>query len=481
MSTATPLDIPDQDTDSARIQQLFTAQQQRALALRSSTASERIAKLKRLRELMLERREDIYKACYADFAKPAPEVEITEILPVVAEARHAMRSLKRWMKPDRKRPTMLMFGTSAEVRYEPKGVCLIISPWNYPINLSFGPLVSAIAAGNTVILKPSEMTPHCARLMETFVDELFDEDEVTVVQGAVQTSQDLLALPFDHIFFTGSPAVGKIVMNAAAKHLTSVTLELGGKSPVVVDKSANLKQAATTIMWGKFANNGQTCIAPDYIYVHNAVKADFIDACKAALDTLYGKSEQLADNSDYCRIVNQKHYERVRGLLDDAVERGATELTLATPANDDRYLAPVLLADVPDQARVLEEEIFGPVLPIIGFDDIQQPIDFINDKPKPLALYVYAKDNDCVEAVMRQTSAGGSCINTTVMHFLHGEMPFGGVNNSGIGNSHGHYGFKAFSHERGVLREKFSLAFLFLPPYKGFTKWFIKFAVRWLH
>lgn len=481
MSTATPLDSQPDETDSASIQTIFAAQQQRALALRSSTADERIAKLKRLRALMFERREDIYAACHADFAKPASEVEISEILPVVAEAHHAMLSLKRWMKPDRKRPTLLMFGTSAEVRYEPKGVCLIISPWNYPINLSFGPLVSAIAAGNTVILKPSEMTPNCAKLMQEFVDELFDEDEVAVVQGAVQTSQDLLAQPFDHIFFTGSPAVGRLVMGAAAKHLTSVTLELGGKSPVVVDKSADLKQAATTLIWAKFANNGQTCIAPDYVYVHNDVKQDFATACQDALTRLYGKAEAMADNPDYCRIVNQKHYERVRGLLDDAIANGARELTQATPANDDRYLAPVVLTDVAHDSRIMEEEIFGPLMPILGFDDIEQPIATINAKPKPLALYVYAKDNAVVDSVLTRTSAGGTCVNQAMLHFLHGEMPFGGVNNSGLGSSHGHYGFKAFSHERGVLRERFSLSFLFLPPYRGFTKWFIKFAVRWLN
>lgn len=473
--------IPDtNDTDSGHIRRLFEGQHAKALTLRTSSANERIAKLKRLRELMFEKRQAIHAACHADFAKPVSEVEATEILPVVSEAHHAIRKLKSWMKPERKRPTLLMFGTSAEVRTEPKGVCLIMSPWNYPINLSLGPLVSAIAAGNTVILKPSEMTPHCAAFLEQFIGELFDEDEVTVVQGAVETSQTLLELPFDHIFFTGSPAVGRIVMNAAAKHLSSVTLELGGKSPVIVDRSAKLKTAAATVMWGKFANNGQTCIAPDYVYVHEAIRDDFITACREALDSLYGSLDRLPDNRDYCRIVNDKHYQRLRGLLDDAVERGAKLPVGTVPANEDRFLAPTLLTQIDDDARIMDEEIFGPLLPILTYSDIEQPIAAINARPKPLALYVYATDNDIIETVLSRTSAGGSCVNQAMMHFLHGQLPFGGVNNSGIGNSHGHYGYRAFSHERSVLRDRFSLAFLFRPPYNAFTRWFIRFAVRWL-
>jgi len=468
------------ETDRHEIERLFAAQKDTALALRQSTAGQRIDKLKRLRALMFARREDIMAACHADFAKPSAEVEVTEILPVVEEAHHAMRKLKSWMKAERKRPTLLMLGTSAKVISEPRGRCLIISPWNYPINLSFGPLISAIAAGNTVILKPSEMTPHCARLMAEMVAELFDENEVAVVQGAVETSQSLLALPFDHMFFTGSPAVGKIVMAAAAKHLSSVTLELGGKSPVIVDASADLKNAARTLVWGKFANNGQTCIAPDYVYVHKDIRQAFIDEALKALDHLYGTADTRRDNDDYCRIVNQRHYERIRGLLEDARERGARLATGDVPANDDRYVAPTLLTDVGDDARVMEEEIFGPVLPILTYDDLDSAIARINARPKPLALYIYAKDKQVIDTVVTRTSAGGTCINTAMLHFLHGQLPFGGVNNSGIGNSHGHAGFKAFSHERSVLQDRFSLAFLFRPPYNAFTRWFIRFSVRWL-
>ena len=479
MNRAAP-DLVD-ETDADTIRRLFEAQRPRALALRTSTAAERIDKLKRLRRLMYARWDDIRAACHADFAKPAAEVDISEILPVVAEAKHAIRHLKRWMKPERKRPTLLMFGTRAEVRFEPRGRCLIISPWNYPINLSFGPLVSAIAAGNTVILKPSEMTPHCAALMQDMLGELFDEDEITTVQGAVETSQHLLELPFDHIFFTGSPAVGRIVMAAAAKHLTSVTLELGGKSPVIVDKTADIARTAQNVAWGKFANSGQTCIAPDHVHVHADVADAFVEAMRKAVTKFYGERRDIPDNPDYCRIVNKRHHDRVRGLADDATERGAHTPLGDTAAGGDNYIAPTLLTDIDPESRVLEEEIFGPLLPVLTFTDVDQPIARINAAPKPLALYVFARDDAFIERVIGATSAGGTCINQSVVHFLHTHLPFGGVNNSGLGNSHGHYGFRAFSHERAVLRERFSLAFLFLPPYTRFTRWVIRLAVKYMN
>ncbi|RJS93546.1 aldehyde dehydrogenase family protein [Salinisphaera sp. Q1T1-3] len=468
------------EKSAADIQRLFKAQQPRALALRESTAAERIDKLRRLRRLMFDRREAIMDACHADFGKPRAEVEVTEILPVVAEARHACARLKSWMKPQRKRPTLLLLGTQAAIHTEPRGRCLIISPWNYPINLSFGPLVSAIAAGNTVILKPSELTPHCARLMAEMIAELFDPSEVTVVQGAVATAQSLLDLPFDHIFFTGSPAVGRVVMAAAAKHLSSVTLELGGKSPVVVDASADLDNTARTLVWAKFANNGQTCIAPDYVYVHEDIRDAFLKACVSALEALYGDQGRMADNQDYCRIVNDKHHARLRGILEDAHERGARLTTGAIPDNTDRYIAPTIVTDIPADARIMEEEIFGPLMPVLGFNDLSTAIADINARPKPLALYIYAKDKAVIDRILASTSAGGTAINTAMLQFLHKRLPFGGVNNSGIGNSHGHAGYRAFSHERSVLRDRFSLAFLFRPPYNAFTRQFIRFTVRWL-
>lgn len=468
-----------QEASPADIERVFAKQQAYALRLRTSTAAERVAKIKRLKELVLARTEDIYRACYEDFRKPQAEVDMTEIMPIVMEANDAIRHTKRWMKDKRVRPTAAMFGTQAKLRYEPRGVCLIISPWNYPVNLTFMPLVSAIAAGNTAILKPSEMTPHCAQLMEEMVRELFDEQEVAVFQGAVQTSQNLLAQPFDHIFFTGSPAVGKIVMGAAAKHLTSVTLELGGKSPVIVDKTANLKKAAGSLVFGKFANNGQTCIAPDLTYVHADIKDAFVDEIKAALERMYGAVEGLQDNPDYCRIVNSKHYGRIKGLLDDATRRGAKVAAGGLHDDAQDFLAPTLLTDVDRDAEIMQEEIFGPLMPILTYSDVDEAIADINSRPKPLALYVYAKDNALIERVIGNTSSGGACINTAMMQYLHGNLPFGGVNNSGIGNAHGEFGFKTFSHERAVLRDRFSSSHLMQPPYTPFTRRLIQWTMKY--
>lgn len=286
---------PAASADAAQhseIQRVFARQRETALRLRSSTREERAAKIRKLKAAVLAAKNDFYEAGMRDFKKPAAEVDLTEILPIVAEANDALRHLRRWMKPQRVYPTMMMFGTQAWVQHEPRGRCLIISPWNYPANLTFGPLVSALAAGNTVILKPSEMTPHTTAVMVRLVRELFSEDEVAIFDGDASVSTALLDLPFDHIFFTGSPAIGKVVMAAAAKHLTSVTLELGGKSPTIVDETADLKAAAKNILWGKYTNNGQTCIAPDHIYVHESVKAEFIAQCREVLHSSYGETQQ---------------------------------------------------------------------------------------------------------------------------------------------------------------------------------------------
>jgi aldehyde dehydrogenase (NAD+) len=467
------------EAQRAEIERVFAKQRSHALRLRTSTAAERVAKIKRLKKMLLDRAEDLYKACYEDFRKPEAEVDMTEIMPVVMEANDAIRNTKRWMKDRWVRPTFTMLGTQAKLRYEPRGVCLIVSPWNYPVNLTFMPLVSAIAAGNTAILKPSEMTPHCAQLMEDMVRELFDEQEVAVFQGAVETSQNLLDQPFDHIFFTGSPAVGRIVMGAAAKHLTSVTLELGGKSPAIVDKSANLRKTAGSLVFGKFANNGQTCIAPDLTYVHANVRDALVDEIKAAIERMYGSIEGIADNPDYCRIVNDRHYGRIKALLDDAKQRGAKVAAGGLHDDAQEFLAPTLLTDVDRGAELMHEEIFGPLMPLLTYTDVDEVIADINGRPKPLALYVYAKDNRVIDRVIDNTSSGGACINTAIMQYMHGNLPFGGVNNSGIGNAHGEYGFKAFSHERAVLRDRYSSSYLTQPPYTSFTRRLIRWTIKY--
>jgi aldehyde dehydrogenase (NAD+) len=441
-----------------KMQQVFEKQQATALRLRHSTAHERIAKIRQLRDCVIAHSQDMYAAADADFKKPKGEVDLAEILPVCVEANDAIRHLKSWMKPKRVSPTLLTLGTSSYIQYQPRGRCLIIGPFNYPLNLTLGPLISAIAAGNTAIVKPSELTPHISALIHQIISETFSEDEVAVFLGEAQVAQSLQQLPFDHVFFTGSPMIGKLVMGQAAKHLASVTLELGGKTPAIVDASANLKLAASNIMWSKFANAGQTCIAPDYTFVHADVKDEFIRLCKAQIKNAYGDHLGAQKNSPHlAHMVNQRHTQRVKNLLDDALQKGAQAIIGGEVSESDCFIQPTLLDNIAPGSKIMEEEIFGPLLPILTFTDINSVIRQINQGDKPLALYIYSHDEKRVDQILQSTSSGGACVNHSLMQFLHGNLPFGGVNNSGIGNAHGHFGFKAFSHERGVVKTQFSI------------------------
>ncbi len=471
--------LPSSESDPIEMKRAFDAQLSTALRWRESTAAERIARIKKLRDAMLAQREAFYSAFQQDYSKSPSEVEATEILPVLDEIRHIIGDLKSWMKPKGVWPTMTMIGTRAKVEYQPRGRCLIIAPWNYPLNLCFGPLASALAAGNTVILKPSEMTPAVSAVMAKVIREVFPEEEVALFEGSLPTSQALLDMPFDHIFFTGSPAVGKVVMAAAAKNLTSVTLELGGKSPTIVDETANLKLAAETLLWAKFTNCGQTCVAPDYVYVHETVKEEFISTCQRVLQERYGRTaaEQKA-SKDLTRVINQRHTQRIAGLLTDAVGRGAKARTGGEIDVAACYIAPTLLDQIPADATIMQEEIFGPLLPIIGYRDINVVIREINAQPKPLALYIWSRNKAHINAVVQRTSSGGACVNHAVMQFAHGNLPFGGVNNSGIGNAHGIFGFKAFSHERAVLRgTPLMLVKMFFPPFTPLRQKLIRMTV----
>ncbi|MQA21748.1 aldehyde dehydrogenase family protein [Rugamonas sp. FT103W] len=455
------------EADVQQIKAAFDAQQATALRWRASAAAERIARVKRLRDALMAQREAFYAAFESDYRKSPAEVEASEFLPVMEEIRQVLGALKRWMKPRRHWPTTTMLGTYASVQYQPRGRVLIIAPWNYPLSLCFGPLVSALAAGNTAIIKPSEMTPAVSALMARIIADVFPADEVALFEGSQPTSHALLQLPFDHIFFTGSPSVGKLVMTAAAQHLASVTLELGGKSPTIVDETANLQLAAETLMWGKFLNNGQTCVAPDHVYVHASVKPAFVAACRQVLQQRYGADAVAQKQSpDLTRVVNQRHTQRLAGLLADALQRGAVVHTGGEVDEAQCYIAPTLIEQIPAGAAILSEEIFGPLLPIIEYRELDQVIAAINAAPKPLALYVWSTRQANIDKVLKQTSSGGACVNHCVAHFAHGNLPFGGVNNSGMGSAHGEYGFKAFSHERAVLRASpLMLIKLFFPPY----------------
>jgi aldehyde dehydrogenase (NAD+) len=463
-----------------QIDTVFTEQKAKAIALRGSSCAQRLAALDCFEKVFRASFDKIYHAAAEDFSKPEAEVDTGEILTVLTELKHVRKYLKRWMKPTMVRATAAMMGTKSKIINEPKGVSLIISPWNYPFNLSFGPMIWSIAAGNTVVLKPSEMTPAMSQVISEIVSESFDSNLVSVIQGDASVARYLTQQPFDHIFFTGSPAVGKQVMAEAAKNLSSVTLELGGKSPVVIDSTADLKRAANSICFGKFANNGQTCIAPDYVYVHQSVKQEFLSAMTNAIEEKYGSQQDLISNSDYCRIVNQGHYERVSGLIKSAVADGASVYKGGDCIDSQRFVPPTILTEINPGSEIMQQEIFGPVLPVLEFSDIDKVIATINSNPKPLALYVFSKQKQFANKVIEKTSAGDSAINATVIHILHQNLPFGGVNNSGIGKVGGIWGYQAFSHQRSIVDDKLGLSGMLSPPYTPKVKRMVKSAIRFL-
>ncbi len=470
--------IVDTQVNQAEIQRIFKLQQAHAPALALTTAAERKAKIKRILDYTMGNLSALEQAMYEDFKKPAAEVVVGELLGVKTEAKHAMKNLKRWMRRKKVPMPLSLIGTSSYIKYEPKGNSLIISPWNYPYNLAIKPMIAAIAAGNTVMLKPSEMTPHTSGLIKQMIAELFPEEEIAVFEGDAQVAQALLALPFNHIFFTGSPQVGKIVMKAAAKHLASVTLELGGKSPAIIDETAKLKSAAAKLAWGKWFNNGQTCIAPDYALVHESIKDGLVEALKKSIDKMYDTSAGIENSDSYCRIVNERHFGRLKGILDDAVEKGATIEYGGNTEASDNYIEPTILSNVTDDMRVMQEEIFGPILPIVPYQDESEVLSTINSREKPLALYISSRSSNNIQSILSKTSSGDAVVNDYLIHYGHPDLPFGGVNNSGIGKSGGYTGFKEFSNERGIMQQKFGdLSFIY-PPYTHKVMKAIRFMIK---
>ncbi len=469
----------DIQKSSANLRKIFDMQLENQYNIGNTTAAERKSKIKALRYAVeVEYRERIREACFKDLGKSSAEADLTEVFPIVSEAKHAMRNVRKWTKPHKVATPVSLLGSSSWIKYEPKGVCLIISPWNFPFNLTFGPLISAIAAGNCVIIKPSEMTPHSSELMREIVGKLFDETEIALVEGGVETSTALLELPFNHIFFTGAPSVGKIVMTAAAKNLTSVTLELGGKSPTIVDETADIKTAAKMIAWGKFANNGQICIAPDYVFVHESKQKEFTEKLKSQLIEFYG--DEPEDSESYARIVNEKHFDRVKSYIDDAVNNGAKIVTGGNGNKDKKFIAPTVIENAPLDSELMKNEIFGPVLPLYSYKNLDEPIKFIRENEKPLALYVYSKNNSNINKIIDNTRAGRTCINNNDVQFFNHNLPFGGVNNSGIGKGHGKFGFEAFSNARGILKQVLPSSLqLMMPPYTNFKRKLIEMTIKW--
>ena len=423
----------------------------------------RLEQLKRLKQAILDNQTAILEAVNADLNKPEFEAYATEI-GVVREIDYAIKHLKSWVKPKKVSTSIEQFPSSACIYPEPLGVVLIISPWNYPFQLMISPLVGAIAAGNCAILKPSELAANTSRIVTQITKKTFDPAYITSIEGGVETSQELLAEKFDHIFFTGGTKIGQLVMEAAAKHLTPVTLELGGKSPCIVDSNVHIEHAAKRIAWGKFINAGQTCIAPDYLLVDRTVKNDLLMSIKQCIQEFYG--DDPAKSPDYGRIINQRHFERLASFLNEG------QPYIGGQTNpEERYIAPTIIDGVDWDTPVMQEEIFGPILPVLEYSDLSDAIAKINARPKPLALYLFSKDQQKQERVLQETSSGGVCINDTVMQVGVSELPFGGVGSSGIGSYHGKASFDTFSHQKSVLKRSFLLDLDWrYAPYQGKLK-----------
>lgn len=439
----------------------------------------RIAKLKELKGAILKERAEIERALYADFKKPNAESELTEIHSVLDEINFATKNLKKWMRIKKVSTPITLFGAKSFIRAEAKGIVLIMAPWNYPFQLAINPLIAAIAAGNVVMLRPSEKTPHTASVIERIVESVFSTDEVRVIAGEIELANQLLELPFDHIFFTGSTRVGKIVMEKAAKHLTSVTLELGGKSPVIVDKSAHLKSAVEKIVWGKHVNAGQTCVAPDYVFVHQEIEQDFLNEYKRVVGRFFGTSlHEIKASSSFARLIDNNNTNRLQ-LLTEATKKEGAEVFLGGDVDlEQRFFAPTLVTKVKGSMSLMSEELFGPILPVMSYDKLDDVINFIQGRDKPLALYCFSNDRELNERVLNETTSGGIVFNQVLIHLGNHHLPFGGVGPSGVGNYHGKFGFNAFSHERAVLRQGFfSLIPLYYPPY---GTWISNIAFRLL-
>ena len=461
------------------IDEVFKLQKANRFETGRTTLRQRKEKLERLKKALFRYQQDIRDAMYADFRKHQVEVDLTELFTVKDEINYVKRNLGRWMSPQPVGKSLLLLGSKSYVHFEPKGLTLILAPWNFPVLLTLGPLVSAIAAGNCAIVKPSEFVPHTSAVLKRMLDELFPKEEVYLLEGDLHVAQSLLRKPFNHIFFTGSSEVGKHVMRAASEHLTSVTLELGGKSPGIVDETADLPMTAYRVAWGKCVNKGQVCVAPDNLWVQESVAEPFLAAYKQAVRQFYGESPR--DSEDYPRIVDARHFQRLKGTLEDALENGASiELGGDLDASEN-FISPTLLRDVPLDARIMREEIFGPILPFRTFKNLDEPIEYLRKQPHPLALYIYSRSKKNIDRLIRDTRAGTTAINENNLHFFQNRLPFGGFNESGIGKGHGYSGFLEFSNARSIYKQGWpDLLPLITPPYSGFKKRLAELILRWL-
>lgn len=434
----------------------------------------RAKQLSTLKQAILKYKPQLEKALYEDLGKSNFESYTSEIGFVLSSITHALHDLKKWMKPERKKAPLSLLFTKSKVIKQPYGCVYIIGPYNYPFQLLIEPLIGAIAAGNCAVLSPSELTPNVSAVIMKMIEEAFPAEYVCCVDGGVENNTLLLHSEFDYIFFTGSVGVGKIVMQAAAKNLIPVTLELGGKSPVIIEKSANLKLACERILWGKLMNAGQTCVAPDYVFVPTDMKAEFLKQLTGTLKKFYGQNAQ--ESKDFGRIVNQRHVQRLKRIID------ADKQYLfagGTVNEENRYIEPTILCPENTDAACMQEELFGPILPVLEYNDLSQVLSYINAHPKPLALYIFSENKTLIDEIIAKTSSGGVSINDTVSHIINPNLPFGGVGTSGMGNYHGEYSFRTFSHHRSVLQKttRFSQDLIY-PPFSEKKLKKVKMALK---
>lgn len=456
------------------IQQIVT--EQKTFFTQGDTLSYqfRVKQLNNLKQTIIKYQPQLEEALRVDLGKNAFESYTSEIGFILHSITHTLQHLKKWMKSEKKKTPVSLFFTKSKVIKQPYGCVYIIGPYNYPFQLLIEPLIGAIAAGNCAIISPSELTPHVCDVTKKIIKEAFPTKYVCCVDGGIKNNTLLLNSPVDYIFFTGSVNVGKIVMQAAAKQLIPVTLELGGKSPVIIDKSANLKIASERIMWGKLMNCGQTCVAPDYVLVPNEMKDEFLNNIKKVLKQFYG--DEITKNKDYGRIVNDRHVMRLKNII----EKDKSFLYAGGFIDEkQRFVEPTILNLTNFEAACMQEEIFGPILPIIGYDQLNQAISSINSYPKPLALYIFSENKKNINAIIENTASGGVSINDTISHIINPNLPFGGIGTSGMGNYHGQYSFNTFSHQRSILKKTTKLKLnLIHPPFNKQKLKKVKMALK---
>ncbi len=448
----------------ARLRASFNTNITRPLAFRQQ-------QLAAIAHMLKDHETAMSKALHQDMGRPSLEAYTGDIAVTSAEIAYMQKKLKRWSKPTNVWTSLAAQPGKSRIYHEPYGVVLIIAPWNYPLQLSIGPLIGAIAAGNCAILKPSELAPATSELLYKLLPQYIEPECYQVIQGGIEETTALLEEQFDYIFYTGNPTVGKIIMQAAAKFLTPVTLELGGKSPCIVDKNTDIDLAARRILFGKFFNAGQTCIAPDYILAHEDIEEKLLQAMKKNLIAFYGNNPK--NSKDFGRIINHKHHQRLMKLM----QSGGEIVTGGDADAEERYISPTILHHVPPDAAIMQEEIFGPLLPVITIKNINEAIQFINKRAKPLALYLFSNDKKIQQQVLESTSSGGVCINHTSLHYVVNDLPFGGVGMSGMGSYHGKASFDTFSHHKSVLIKpmRFDIPIIYPPHDEGKKKW-----LRWL-